>query len=115
MAVASTRSIGLAFTGDVTYNQTFSAASGATSPGEIQILDLSSGANTITPPTSATKACTLIPPAANTQTITLKGVTGDTGVVLHKTDPSSFGLNSGATTFCLTAGGIITGLRLIWS
>jgi hypothetical protein len=45
----------------------------------------------------------------------LKGVTGDTGVVLHKTDPSTIALNSPTTTLCLTASAQIDGVRLVWS
>jgi hypothetical protein len=36
-------------------------------------------------------------------------------VVLHKTDPSVIGLNSGSSTFCLTASASIAGVRLIWT
>jgi hypothetical protein len=115
MAVSSTRQTAIAMTGDITYSQTFSAATNASAPGEIQLIDLSSGANTITPPSSATKGVTIVPPSSNTQTLTLKGVTGDTGIPLSKTDPTSLGLLSGAATFVLTAGGAITGMRLIWT
>ncbi len=58
---------------------------------------------------------TILPPTGNTQTLTLKGVTGDTGVGLHLTDPTSVALASSFTTCCLTAGGTITGLRIYWS
>jgi len=37
------------------------------------------------------------PPAGNLGTITLKGVTGDTGVQLHKTNPSAGSLEVSAT------------------
>lgn len=114
MAVTGNRSITVQFTGDITYAQVFAAAANATSPGENELQTLASGANTITPPTSTTKACLIIPPAGNAETITLKGVTGDTGVVLHKTDPTMISLNNSATTFCLTASASITGVRLIW-
>src|SRR5712672_2440886 len=108
MSVASNRSITLTDTGDVEYAQSFSAAVNASGSGQNQLVNLASGANTITVPTSA-RAVTIIPPSGNITTITLKGVTGDTGVSLHLTDPTSIGLN-GVTTFCLTAGGTITGV-----
>ena len=47
--------------------------------------------------------------------ITLKGVSGDTGVALHLTDPSTIALASSVTSFVLTTGGAITGVRLIWT
>jgi len=118
MAVTSNRTVTVTLTGDVTYSQSFSAAANTTSPGQIDIVTLASGANTITPPAGGTtpKACTIIPPAGNsTVTITLKGVTGDTGVVLHKTDPCVVSLNSTTTTFVLTASAELTGVRLIWT
>lgn len=117
MAVTSNRGITIAFTGDVIADNTFSAAESIVSPGQIDIVSLSSGANTITPPSGGTtpKAVTIVPPAGNNNTITLKGITGDTGVVLHKTDPSSIALNSSTATFVLTASADIAGVRLIWS
>lgn len=117
MSVSSTRSQSIVLTGDVTGTETVSAATNAASPGSITIHSLASGANTITVPTggSTVTAATILPPTGNTQTITLKGVTGDTGVGLHLTDPTTIALASSVTTFCLTAGGTITGLRIYWS
>lgn len=117
MAVSSTRTTTIIFTGDTVGTETVSAATNASSPGGIEIKTLSAGANTITIPTggSTVTAVTIVPPSGNAQTLTLKGVTGDTGVPLHLTDPSTIALASGTTTFCLTAGGTITGLRLFYS
>jgi hypothetical protein len=47
--------------------------------------------------------------------ITLKGVTGDTGVPLHLTDYTMIAVDTSITSFCLTAAATITGVRLIWS
>jgi hypothetical protein len=116
MATAAARIISHTFSGDVSATLPFSAASNAASPGQIDLVTLASGANTITPPAggSTPKAVTIIPPSGNTNTITLKGVTGDTGVVLHITDPTSIGLNSPTATFVLTASASIAGVRLVW-
>jgi hypothetical protein len=113
MAVTATRNITIQFSGDISAANTFAAANNVGSPGEIELQALASGSNTITPPTGA-KAVTIIPPTGNTVLVTLKGVTGDTGVVLHPTDPSSVALNAAASTFCLTAASAVT-VRLIWS
>lgn len=113
MSVTSDRSVVINFSSDVEYSQEFSATTNATGSGQNQLVNLSSGANTITVPANAV-AVTIIPPSANAVSITLKGVTGDTGIALNLTDPSSIGLNS-VSTFCLTAGGSITGVRLIYS
>ena len=117
MAVTATRTITVTNSSDVTGTQTVSAASNAAASGVIELKTLSSGANTITAPTggSTLSCCTFIPPSANAQTITLKGVTGDTGIVCHLTDPTSLALASSVTSFVITAGGTITGMRFIWS
>lgn len=117
MSVSASRSQTITYTGDVTGVETVTAAVNAASPGSVELKTLASGANTITVPTggSTVSACTILPPTGNTQTLTVKGVTGDTGVLLHLTDPTTLALATSVTTFVLTAGGTITGLRLYWS
>lgn len=118
MAVQSTRSNVITFTGDVAGTQTVNAATNAASPGSIVVQALSSGANTITVPTSTgvtVVSCTIIPPTGNTTSITLKGVTGDTGIRIHNTDPTTVAIDSSVTSFCLTAGAALQGVRLIWT
>lgn len=116
MSVSSTRTQTVVYTGDTTGTQTIAAATNAASPGSVTIHNLASGANTITVPVGATStAATILPPSGNVQTLTLKGVTGDTGVGLHLTDPTTIALAAATATFCLTAGGTITALRIYWS
>ena len=116
MAVTSNVSVGVVFTGDINYNQSFSAAANAAAPGNVETKTLASGNNTITPPAGGTTPVQvlIIPPAGNTATLTLKGVNGDTGVVLHKTNPSLISLNSPTATFVITTSAIITGVKFIW-
>lgn len=116
MSVSALRTITITYTGDTTGVESIPAATNAASPGSIEIKNLSSGANTITVPTGGTTAvaCVILPPVGNIISITLKGVTGDTGVALHLTDPSTVALASTVTTFVLTAGSAITGVRLYW-
>lgn len=113
----SNRTITLVFTGPPAGTQTIQAAENSAAPNSIEIKTLASGANTITVPTggATVTACTIVPPAGNTANLTLKGVTGDTGIQLHDTDPSVISLDSATTEFCLTAASTITGLRLYWS
>lgn len=117
MSVTATRVTTVVFTGDVTGTETISAASNAASPGQIEIRTLSSGANTITVPAggSSPLACTILPPTGNSLSITLKGITGDTGIRLHNTDPTTIALDPSSTSFVLTAGAGITGVRLYWT
>ena len=117
MAVNANRKTTITLTGDVTASYVIPAAANTTSPGSVEVKTLASGANTITVPTGGTvpKAVTIIPPVGNQDTLTLKGITGDTGIALHLTDPFTISLASTVTSFCLTAGGSIEGVRLYWT
>jgi hypothetical protein len=115
--VTSQRNVTIQFTGGVQAANTFAAANNTASPGQIELRTLAAGPTTITPPTggSTPKSCTIIPPEGNTNLITLKGIAGDTGVGLHKTDPTTIALDSPTNTFVLNAAAIITGVRLVWA
>ena len=117
MSVIAKRSTTITYSGDTTGTEVIPAADSLASPGSIEIKTLSSGLNTITVPTGGATvvAVTIVPPTGNTTSITLKGVTGDTGVRLHNTDPTTIAIDPSVTTFALTTGGIITGVRLYWS
>ena|SRR5437867_2742999 len=117
MSVTSSRSTTIVLQGDVTGTEIVSAATNAASPGAIEIKTLSSGANTITVPTGGTTptAVTIFPPTGNTSLIILKGISGDTGVGLHKTDPTTIAIDSTVVTFVLNAAASITGVRFYWS
>lgn len=118
MAVNATRKTTIVFTGDVVGTEVQEAAANAASPGMIEVKTLASGANTITVPTMAgfiPTAVSIRPPTGNATSIILKGVTGDTGVRLHNTDPGSYPLDSSVTSFVLTAGASIVGVRFIWT
>lgn len=112
MAVQSNRSITIEFTGDVEYSQTFNADPSSQGSGQIQNIPLTTGANTITVPSGAV-AVTIEPPAGNVVALTLKGVSGDTGIALNLTSPSSIGLN-GVSTFVINAASSVT-VRFIYN
>ena len=89
------------------------------SPCCVQILTLSSGANTIdatsSPMIAQAGGVWIIPPSTNTQTLTLKGVTGDTGIAISKVAPTFIAFyTTPPTSFVLTAGAQITGVKLAW-
>src|SRR3970040_1513244 len=115
--VTSQRNVTIQFTGGVQAANTFSAANNAASPGQIELRTLAAGPNTITPPTGAStpKSCTIIPPEGNVDLITLKGVAGDTGVAIHKTEPTTLALDSPTATFVLDAALQVVGVRLVWA
>ena len=118
MAVQSTRKTVITLTGSVTGTDTLEAATNVASPGAITIQALASGANTITVPASTgvtVTAATVVPPLGNTVSITLKGVTGDTGIRIHDTDPTTIAIDDSVTNFVLTAGDAIQGVRIFWT
>ena len=116
MATSAVFAATLTLTGDVQQTQPITAAVNAASPATESLVNLASGANTLTAPVSAVATrLTIIPPAGNTILLTLKGVTGDTGVPLHKTDPTTVGVDSSLATLCLTAANVVNGVRIIWS
>lgn len=117
MAVTSQRLETITYAGDINITVPVQAAANSASPGQIDLVTLSSGNTTINIPTggSTPKACIIIPPSGNANTLTLKGVAGDTGILLHKTDPTTIAIDTGVTSFVLNAGATITGVRLVWS
>lgn len=118
MSITSSRTIQLQFSGDVTASVIQSALDNIASPEEAVIITLASGANTINPPAVGGIVVTglmIIPPAGNINLITLKGVSGDTGIPLHLTDPVSLSLDTTFTSLVINAAATIVGVRLIWS
>lgn len=111
MAATATITIGGSVQASPTGSKTIgpiTITSAAANLGVTEVV-LQSGANTITPPLiPATSGCIIQLPAGNTAIVTLKGVTGDTGIALGKTTaslinwdvtapPATFVLNSAAT------------------
>lgn len=75
-------------------------------------LTLDSGDNTIAVPTTG-QAILFIPPTTNTETIQLKGVTGDTGITLDPAKPSFLSLATDGDDIVLVAGGEIAGCEIL--
>jgi hypothetical protein len=116
MAILSTRTTSIQLSGDADLTYDDLQANNSNAPNYRQVINLASGVNTITPPSGiVVAAVTIIPPVGNVSTITFKGVGGDTGVALHKTDPSSIALDTTVATFVLQAGAAINSVVLIWS
>lgn len=112
MAVQGSYSIRPKFREDFNYGDLFESAPSLVSPGQVQSIDLANGNNTITVPSNSV-AVMIIPPTANTETLTLKGVNGDTGIALHLTNPFIVSLSS-VSSFVISAGNAITGVRFIF-
>lgn len=117
MPTASARTQTITFTGDFTATLSLPAGSNPASPGMSELKSLASGANTITIPTGGATcvSVTLIPPAGNTVVLTLKGIAGDSGIVLHPTDPTTIAIAPAVASFVLDASAALTGIRLVWS
>ncbi len=116
MATIANWTATLTMTGDDPATKVYTAGANSASPAYDQYVNLASGANTITAPVAAVATrCTIQPPVGNAVLLTLKGVTGDTGIPLHKADPTSFGVDSSLVNFCLTAASTCNGVRIIFS
>ena len=117
MATVSARTQTITFTGDVTATQTNAALDNPASPGVIELQSLDAGPNAIIVPGGGATpvAVTIHPPAGNVVPITLKGIAGDAGILLHPTDPSTIALGPLVNSFVLSTTGPITGVRFIWS
>ncbi len=118
MATNATRVITIGYTGDVNGTNTLSAAASASSPGSITTQTLAPGNNTITVPSTAgitVKGATFLPPTGNTVAITLKGVAGDTGFEISRTDPTSIGFETAPASIVLNATTTIGNFRIFWT
>lgn len=76
---------------------------------------LTAGAfNSITVPTGTPELVVIVPPTTNTQTLTLKGITGDTGVALAVADPTVIAFGA-SPAFGITVGaGSTVNVTLVW-
>lgn len=77
------------------------------------LVGLSSGANTITVPTAATLVI-VIPPTDNTATITVKGVSGDSGYQISSTKPTVLTQGSPGGALVLTASAAIATCKILF-
>lgn len=112
MSKTSTSTISVTVLGDGTSLTDSDTVVDATSAVAPTSASLSAGANTISVP-SGVNGVKIKPLPSNVVTLTLKGVTGDTGVPISPSQPSYLALPTGASTFVITAGGSATVL-LVW-
>ena len=118
MSVSASRTATIVYSGDVVGTETLTALVNAASPGSVTVQTLASGFNSVSVPSSTgitVTSVTIQPPTGNTTSITIKGVTGDTGIRIHDTDPFTLTLHSSVTAIGLTAGAAIQGVRFYWS
>lgn len=98
--------------------------SAATANGNTTDYALAVGFNTIVVPiTTATPilagatptGCIIIPDSTNTSAMTLKGVTGDTGITMHLTNPFVLGFpSSPPVSFGITVASAATTCQIVW-
>ena len=117
MSVTSNRRVTIETDGDIVSSNTFEAAENDDSPGKTDVITLAAGDTTITVPNGGTTptGVTIFPPAGNATDIILKGIAGDTGIILHHTDPTSLGIDDSVASFVLTVALDVVGVRLFWS
>lgn len=63
---------------------------------------------------SGASAVLIIPPTANTNTITLKGITGDTGVALSKVYPTAIAFDTSPPSTIGITTGASTAIQFVW-
>lgn len=116
MATTANWTATLVLSGDDTATKVHTAAANSASPAYDMFVNLSSGANTFAVPgAGTTRRITILPPSGNTVLITIKGITGDTGIPIHKTDPTSVALDTTFASIVLNAANTINNVRIIWS
>lgn len=114
MAVTGTIYLTGTLAGEPEGSSEISLSWGITAGASQSVTGLASGANTISVPTSPVPTVVIIiPPTDNTETITYKGVSGDTGTQLSKTRPTVIAWETGSS-FVLTAGAAIAGLKVLF-
>lgn len=80
--------------------------------GSVQIVNLTTGFNSIAIPTGCTFYKVQLP-NGNSQAVTLKGVTGDAGILITPAGGRIVLMpTSGQTTIGLTAAGAVTGVKI---
>lgn len=90
------------------------------SPCDVQAINLVMGANTINasncPAIATASGVFILPPPGNGTTLTLKGISADTGIPIAFTGAPSFisFANPGPTSFVITASSTLTNLILCW-
>ena len=118
MSITAVATMSVAYSGDeaaVGAGTTFSTTNSDAAGAGAELKNLSSGFNTVTLPTGKTvSGVDIYKPSGNTTTITLKGVTGDTGIPLHLTKADRISFASGTTTFGLTTGGAMAVRLAYW-
>jgi len=117
MSTSAQRVTTVQFTGDVTFPLTPTpTANNPTSPASEILMSLSAGDNVIAIPTTGAPAAAvmILKPSGNNIVLKLKGIAGDTGVLLHKTDYDIISLDPTAVSFIINAASQVNGVRLVW-
>ena len=98
MSIQSLYNIQVVFTEDLLYSQQFNSTTSTSSPARVISTTLVSGTTAFVLP-AGTKGFGIVPPVSNTTAeLTIKGVTGDTGVNLGTSNPSILGIKGTTST-----------------
>jgi hypothetical protein len=115
MSKTSTVTLTVSVTGDgLSESYALPAVVNAAAPGGgPSNLALATGFNSIAVPPGSL-GFILIPPVGSVITKTLKGITGDTGIPLHVTNPTWVSLPPATATIGITAGGAGETVAIHW-
>lgn len=119
MSITTRRRTVITHSGDVDGEEIIDAADNTAGVGVIERYDLADGDNDIRVPSfndAAATACTIVPLGNNASALILKGASGDTGIRLHNTDPTTIAVHSTQELFILnTPAESAIVVRLFWS
>jgi hypothetical protein len=108
----------ISFSGDQESDLIYSSEELEDSPAQQQVISLSTGNNTITLPDVdgfTVHGVAIVPPATDAGLVTLKGVNGDTGILLSSEGVSVFQFGSTLpASIVLSAAAGVEGWRLVW-
>lgn len=118
MSATARRKIIITFNGDVAGEQEYEAAEVSDSVAAIQTYTMAAATPTvfICPASSDQdpKSATIIKPSDYAGTLTLKGLSGDTGILLSPTEPDTITMGDGQTSFVLLASAECF-IRVVWT
>lgn len=120
MSVTSNITVTITQSGDADNIYPAVAQPNTNAPTAISNVVLTNGTTTITCPSTTVyqvRAALIEPPTSNTNAITLKGASGDTGFPINRVNPTliTFDTTSTPVSFFLVASTTINNVKITWS
>lgn len=118
MSITAVKTSSVAYSGDAAQAGTGVTTSSTNSDAPMigaMLVNLTAIFNPITVPTGHTiYGVDITPATGNTASLTLKGITSDTGIPMHPTKTTSLAFASSTPTFGITSNGVTTVTLSYW-